>query len=168
MTFENVAEVIGVTGAACYLITYIAFNYSESFQKSVFYLLLNALSAALILYSTFYFWNLATAITQSCWIVISIAGIIRIMKRKKLVDPSGIEPLTSWMQIRRSPSWAKDPYYAFEYKSILLAKPIKWWARRDLNLRPHAYQACALTNWATSPHKANHRFVCKPRKHKGE
>ena len=26
-----------------------------------------------------------------------------------------------------------------------------WWAREDLNLRPHAYQACALTNWATSP-----------------
>jgi hypothetical protein len=27
----------------------------------------------------------------------------------------------------------------------------KWWARQDLNLRPHAYQACALTNWATGP-----------------
>ena len=26
-----------------------------------------------------------------------------------------------------------------------------WWAREDLNLRPHAYQARALTNWATSP-----------------
>ena len=22
----------------------------------------------------------------------------------------------------------------------------KWWAREDLNFRPHAYQACALTN----------------------
>ena len=26
-----------------------------------------------------------------------------------------------------------------------------WWARVDLNYRPHAYQACALTTWATSP-----------------
>ena len=26
-----------------------------------------------------------------------------------------------------------------------------WWAWEDLNLRPHAYQACALTTWATSP-----------------
>ena len=24
--------------------------------------------------------------------------------------------------------------------------PNSWWAREDLNLRPHAYQACALTN----------------------
>ena len=22
----------------------------------------------------------------------------------------------------------------------------RWWAREDLNFRPHAYQACALTN----------------------
>ena len=26
-----------------------------------------------------------------------------------------------------------------------------WWAQMDLNHRPHAYQACALTNWAMSP-----------------
>lgn len=26
-----------------------------------------------------------------------------------------------------------------------------WWAWQDSNLRPHAYQACALTNWATGP-----------------
>ena len=29
-----------------------------------------------------------------------------------------------------------------------------WWARVDSNHRPHAYQACALTTWATSP------FIC--------
>ncbi len=27
-----------------------------------------------------------------------------------------------------------------------------WWAWVDSNYRPHAYQACALTNWATGPH----------------
>jgi hypothetical protein len=26
------------------------------------------------------------------------------------------------------------------------AAPVKWWAWEDLNLRPHAYQARALTN----------------------
>ena len=28
----------------------------------------------------------------------------------------------------------------------------QWWAWEDSNLRPHAYQACALTTWATSPY----------------
>ena len=23
--------------------------------------------------------------------------------------------------------------------------PVRWWAEKELNLRPHAYQACALT-----------------------
>ena len=27
-----------------------------------------------------------------------------------------------------------------------------WWAQVDSNHRPHAYQACALTTWAMSPH----------------
>ena len=30
-------------------------------------------------------------------------------------------------------------------------KLYKWWAWVDSNYRPHAYQACALTNWATGP-----------------
>jgi hypothetical protein len=28
---------------------------------------------------------------------------------------------------------------------------MRWWAWVDSNYRPHAYQACALTNWATGP-----------------
>ena len=33
---------------------------------------------------------------------------------------------------------------------------IIWWAWVDLNHRPHAYQACALTTWATGPY--NHYY----------
>ena len=32
-----------------------------------------------------------------------------------------------------------------ELKSFISFPPI-WWAQVDLNHRPHAYQACALTN----------------------
>ncbi len=30
-------------------------------------------------------------------------------------------------------------------KPFTTAKQSKWWVEEDLNLRPHAYQACALT-----------------------
>ena len=33
-----------------------------------------------------------------------------------------------------------------------------WWAQVDSNHRPHAYQACALTCWAISPHW-NHPYL---------
>ena len=46
---------------------------------------------------------------------------------------------------------AKQPLSQLSYAPISR----KWWAREDLNLRPHAYQACALTNWATSPVEIN-------------
>ena len=54
-----------------------------------------------------------------------------------MVEDSGIEPLTSWMQIRRSPSWANPPK--------------KWWAEDDSNVRPHPYQGCALTRLSYKP-----------------
>ena len=71
---------------------------------------------------------------------IDIDKIIYDLKKLKvsiLVEDSGIEPLTSWMQIRRSPSWANPPK--------------KWWAEDDSNVRPPPYQGCALTTWATGP-----------------
>ena len=37
-----------------------------------------------------------------------------------------------------------------------------WWAWEDSNLRPRAYQARALTTWATSPRPSELRFVRFP------
>ena len=62
-----------------------------------------------------------------------------------LVEISGIEPLTSCLQGRRSPSWAKPPY--------LLLFDWKWWAKMDSNHRPHDYQSCALASWAIGPYR---------------
>jgi hypothetical protein len=43
-----------------------------------------------------------------------------------------------------------DPLLAKQVLSQLSYAPLtngkEWWAREDLNLRPHAYQACALTS----------------------
>ena len=71
------------------------------------------------------------------------------------MEDSGIEPLTSWMQIRRSPSWANPPYYI-------------WWAEKDSNFRPHPYQGCALTNWATGPYAEEWNTNFKKRNEDGQ
>ena len=39
-----------------------------------------------------------------------------------------------------------DPLRARQVLSQLSYGPFSWWAWIDLNYRPHAYQACALTN----------------------
>ena len=35
-----------------------------------------------------------------------------------------------------------------------------WWVWVDLNHRPHPYQGCALTNWATDPISSAFSFIC--------
>ena len=48
---------------------------------------------------------------------------------------------------------------SFHHASVKL-----WWAWEDSNLRPYAYQAYALTTWATSPRRRKVRFVPFPAK----
>ena len=70
-----------------------------------------------------------------------------------LVELGGIEPPTSCVQGRRSPSWAITPnnysISCFTTPDSLLR--VIWWVWVDSNHRPHPYQGCALTNWATDP-----------------
>ena len=54
-----------------------------------------------------------------------------------MVETSGIEPLTSCVQSRRSPIWAKPPF-------------LKESGRQDSNLRPLGPKPSALPSWATS------------------
>ena len=70
-----------------------------------------------------------------------------------LVEISGIEPLTSCLQGRRSPSWAKPPLiYLNPFPGFF-----SWWARVGSNHRPCDYQSHALASWATGPY---HPEVC--------
>ena len=36
---------------------------------------------------------------------------------------------------------------------VVLVEPRNWWVWVDSNHRPHPYQGCALTSWATDPYK---------------
>ena len=64
------------------------------------------------------------------------------------MEARGLEPLTSGLQ---SPRSAKLSYAPAEISNYQFKFSIGWWAWVDLNYWPHAYQACALTNWATGP-----------------
>ena len=74
---------------------------------------------------------------ETQWSILSLRNFSQFL----LVEISGIEPLTSCLQGRRSPSWAKPPYLF-----------VKWWAKMDSNHRPHDYQSCALASWAIGPY----------------
>ena len=90
----------------------------------------------------------------------SLLGYLFVRHPPKSGELSGIEPLTPCLQSRCSPSGATAPIKGVircrstasgglnlkptAGHTTLLTKT--WWARVDSNYRPHAYQACALTN----------------------
>ena len=67
------------------------------------------------------------------------------------MEAIGFEPTTPCLQSRRSPAELRPltgtpSTGANQAQRSLTHGPKPAWAREDLNLRPHAYQACALTN----------------------
>jgi hypothetical protein len=62
-----------------------------------------------------------------------------VQTQQHALETVGIEPTTPCLQSRCSPT---------ELRPLTSNRPgaAAEWAREDLNLRPHAYQACALTN----------------------
>ena len=61
-----------------------------------------------------------------------------------------------------------DPLLAKQVLSQLSYNPKmqyenKWWAWMDLNQRPHPYQGCALTTWATGPYLSQQCLNIIPR-----
>ena len=73
------------------------------------------------------------------------------------VEIKGFEPLTPCLQGRCSPNWAIPPYtdnqicIIMEFFCLCMHNFLMLWGQEDSNLRPHAYQACALTSWAMTP-----------------
>ena len=76
------------------------------------------------------------------------ASISWCFSQSLVVESTGIEPVTSCLQGRRSPSWANPPY----------GTSLKWWAKMDSNHRPHDYQSCALASWAIGPYQLHFFF----------
>jgi hypothetical protein len=64
---------------------------------------------------------------------------------RALVEADGIEPTTPCLQSRCSPTELR-PLALPAHLPCLGTRARSWWAREDLNFRPHAYQARALTN----------------------
>ena len=64
------------------------------------------------------------------------------------VEVTGLEPAPSCLQSRRSSqlSYTPVPQLKAHKPEADLCRRISEWAREDLNLRPHAYQARALTS----------------------
>lgn len=77
----NIPDTIGILGVTLILISYALFQFEKIDPKGFYYSFLNLIGASLILYSLFYSWNLASVIIEVFWILISIYGLWKYLKR---------------------------------------------------------------------------------------
>jgi len=80
-----IVDIIGVSGVVIVLITYLMLQLEKIDSKGFWYSFLNAVGSVLILYSLIYNWNLASVVIEFFWIAISLFGLWKWYKSKKIV-----------------------------------------------------------------------------------
>jgi hypothetical protein len=78
----SVPDIIGLGGVAAYLSAYGLLQLGILRLEDLRYAFLNALGALLILYSLAFDFNLASFVTQTAWLVLTVLGYMRSRMRR--------------------------------------------------------------------------------------
>jgi len=76
-------DAVGLAGVAVILFTYLLLQIEKMASTSLSYSLLNILGSALIMVSLSVNWNLASAVIELFWTVISLIGVYKYFKKRK-------------------------------------------------------------------------------------
>lgn len=75
-------DIVGTAGVATIIVTYVLLQTERLRSDSLAYSALNAGGASLIVLSLFFNFNFAAFVVEFFWIVISLYGIFRAIRRK--------------------------------------------------------------------------------------
>lgn len=78
---DKIADPIGIVGVILLLLAYFALSTGRISSNSMNYQIMNCVAAILILFSLYFHWNTPSVIIEIVWILISILGMVRIMKK---------------------------------------------------------------------------------------
>lgn len=76
-------EVIGYTGAVLYLVSYALLNLKKINGNGLNYIILNFTAASFVAFSCLQNWNGPSFLIQTCWMVFSVIGIVKILSHQK-------------------------------------------------------------------------------------
>ena len=78
-----IPDVIGVIGAIILMIAFLLLQLGRLSSTTIYYSLLNALGAGLIVFSLLFNFNLSAFIVELFWIAISLLGVVRILHARR-------------------------------------------------------------------------------------
>lgn len=82
---ETIAVAIGLLGAAIVLVAYFMLSAGKMRSDSYAYPIMNMLGSIGVIVSLMWQWNLASFTINSVWVLISLVGIWRIWRKRKLI-----------------------------------------------------------------------------------
>ncbi len=80
MTFQWF-NIVGTIGVATIVVTYVLLQTERIRSDQLSYSVLNAVGATLILVSLYFEWNFPSVVVESFWLVISLYGVARYLRR---------------------------------------------------------------------------------------
>lgn len=81
---------VGIMGVTLILVSYLLLQLEKLSAHSFSYSLANLIGALLIIMSLLYEFNLSAMIIESAWALISLFGIIKVLKRKLTEKPAPV------------------------------------------------------------------------------
>lgn len=79
---DFISNPIGMVGVFLILVSYLLLSTGRWRANTIRFQFLNFLGAILILYSLFFHWNLSSVVIEIAWIIISLVGIYRILRKQ--------------------------------------------------------------------------------------
>ncbi len=76
------SNILGTAGVATIIITYVLLQTEKLRSDSLYYSLLNAIGAVLILISLYFEFNFPSFVVEFFWLLISLFGIGKYLRRK--------------------------------------------------------------------------------------
>ena len=86
------ADVIGVSGVACVLTGYFLLQSGRWSSEEIRFQVINLTGALLILVSLTQNFNLASFVIEICWAGISLYGLARILRTRRIKRRAGLDP----------------------------------------------------------------------------
>jgi hypothetical protein len=76
-------DTVGMIGVVVILSAYLLLQMGRLKSETLLYSVLNLIGSSMILFSLFFEWNLASAIIEGAWVLVSLFGIVRYFVKRR-------------------------------------------------------------------------------------
>jgi len=80
-----ISDLIGMVGVSLVLIAFSLLNLNKLTSHHMIYQMMNLIGSVFLLFSLCFHWNLSSVVIEIAWMTISVFGILRILKARRVV-----------------------------------------------------------------------------------